>query len=186
MVNIKSRFQSLRHIPSYVVCLAVATALAWRISFVYACCSPRVCPPCHSGVWPNCVPDCRAGQNCCDPTKCESCIGMQCMVCGGNPDFFCCSGNFSFNCCQNEHICCHGLCCNPLTSCCGQMMGIPMCVSNCVTGSFCSYDFPPTLLCRWKNIDDWTCHDGYPGQPEFLDGYCGYEIVEGPQLNEIC
>jgi hypothetical protein len=47
-----------------------------------------VCPPCTSGTWPYCVPDCSAGEDCC---------GNDEVCCGGE----CCDG-----------ICCNDECCD--------------------------------------------------------------------------
>lgn len=73
--------------------------------------------------------------NCCNPNNCETCVGSQCLPCGGRPYEACCGGQCydtrTQKCCTslfgNEHICninktccLTGICCDPDKICCNN------------------------------------------------------------------
>lgn len=144
----------------------------------FACVDPP-CPPCRIN-WPACVWNCTGSQVCCNNSCCTNACCDD-ITCYNNNTTQCC-GYGTGKTCPKNHICCSGNCCNPATECCVGHL----CLPNCAEGGLpCTYNLPPGVVCRWVNIDDWTCNAVHSG-PGYLDGYCGTEIVDGPSNDAVC
>jgi tetratricopeptide (TPR) repeat protein len=106
--------------------------------FGTTCCGSGCCPSgttCCGGTTcclssETCCGDhcCTAGytccaSGCCDPSQCQTCVGGQCKVCGGDPDKACCNGScydiHTQQCCTDispsyicdiSKVCCNGEC----------------------------------------------------------------------------
>jgi hypothetical protein len=158
-----------------------------------------VCPPCTSGTWPYCVPDCSAGEDCCDEENCETCIDNACTVCSGDPNQVCCAGSCcdtSINCqtCANgDCVPCGGdpdlLCCDHITcydqndlQCCGWGDGT-VCNKFCCDSSECQRCDADTLSCKpalEKAVDYYhllTCQGTIVPDPDHtpIPNVCGPE-----------
>lgn len=126
------------------------------------------CSGCKSCSWPDCTchddhSKCDPGQWCCDgqccdteccgdeccePDNCESCVGDQCVVCGGDPDQKCCDGVCTPKCEDDVYP----------TICYGTSYD---CGNSCDSIGVCD---PIRTTTVYENIDIKTCQGGCPGE----------------------
>ena len=77
--------------------------------------NPVFCPNGHwasptAKITVNSDPTCAS---CCNTALCETCVGGECKVCGGDTNKKCCYPDDGINhCCKSSETCCNGSCCN--------------------------------------------------------------------------
>jgi hypothetical protein len=75
-----------------------------------------------------------------------------------------------------------GKCCDPATECCVNGECKPKCIPE--GGSICQYTLPDSVLCLFRNVDDFSCNPCWGPGCEGM--FCAWEISGSPKNNDIC